>query len=164
MGKELKPPSEFLKNISPHDKEVIILATAFFYGKFNRQAVPNETFKPSLPESEAIINSPFRNKLFSHLANEEIGRICSILEEAFESDESAAETECQSLYEDVSPELFAIARTCEMLCARNKILNIRWFDIPEGLVRKAIVEAVIIEKLGREIFRFISSGETPKLS
>ncbi|MCX6816885.1 MAG: hypothetical protein NTZ93_03400 [Candidatus Beckwithbacteria bacterium] len=189
MGKELIRPSEFLKNISPHDKEVILLATAFFWGKFNRQAIHDETFKPSLPGivtddphligllgfsaaqqanadiegdapgkiSEAIINNPSRNKLFNHLKNEEIEQICHRLEIAFELDELAAKSECRSLYTDVSPELFAIARASEILWERNRSLNIRWFNIPDGSVRKAIVEAVIKECFPHQLL----SNHTP---
>lgn len=182
MKKELSRPFEFLKKISSHDKEVILLATVFLWGKFNRQAIHDETFNPSLPEietdnpyligllgfsaaqqanadiegdapgkiSEAIINHPSRNELFSHLENEEIEQICHRLETAFELDELAAKSECRSLYKDVSPELFAIARASEILWELNRSLKISWFNIPEGLVRKAIVEAVIKDKLGRK--------------
>ena len=194
MKIESGQPLEFLKKISPHDKEMILLATVFFWGKFNRLNIHDETFKPSLPEidtdnpyllgllgfsvaqqastdiegnaagkiSEAIINHTSTRKLFSHLENSEIEQICHTLENAFELEELAAKSECRSLYEDVSPKLFAIARASEILWQRNKSLNIMWFNIPEGLVRKAIVEAVIIDTLGRENLGFLSSGETTK--
>lgn len=194
MRKELGQSIEFLKKISPHDKEVILVAPIFFWEKHNRLAIHDGNFKPELPEvdfndpililrtgfslhrqtgsdiegdapgkiAEAIINHPSRNTLFSHLENEEIERICYTLEEAFEYDELLARYDCTSLYADVSPEEFAVARAYEMLWERNKSLNIRWFNIPEALIRKSIVEAIIIDKLGRKNLGLISSGETPK--
>ena len=50
MAKELDEPLSIIEKIPPRDKEVILLATTFFWGKYKRRRIYSKDFKPLSPE------------------------------------------------------------------------------------------------------------------
>lgn len=49
MSEELGEPLSFLESIPPRDKEVILLAPIYFYGKYMRRNINVEGFEPVVP-------------------------------------------------------------------------------------------------------------------
>jgi len=50
MPEEVDKPRDILEKIPPHDKEVILLAPIYFFGKYVRRNVNSKDFKPVIPK------------------------------------------------------------------------------------------------------------------
>lgn len=50
MSEDLREPLSFLEKIPPRDKEIILLAPVYFYGKYMRRNINVEGFEPNVPD------------------------------------------------------------------------------------------------------------------
>jgi len=190
MARELDEPLSIMERISPRDKEVILLATIFFWGKYMRRRINSEGFEPVVPEvdfndpisilrvgfdlrrqansdiednvvsavSDIISKHPMRGEIFPHLDNAQIRSICGELDEIFENQESCAQCESWSHYEE-GPEEFAINVADDMLWLQGRHLGLAWFSsINDWKYRRPIIKAVLREKLFSRISGLLPSG------
>ena len=113
--------------------------------------------------SDALSNHPMRGKLFPHLNNGDIRKICWELDEIFENKEFCAQCESWSHYDAESPEEFAIDTATTMLWLSGGHLGIEWFNRTyTHKDRAAIVEAIMREKIPGEIAGLLSVGKAPE--
>ncbi len=131
MSKDLGEPLGFLEKIPPRDKEIILLAPIYFYGKYMRRKVNVEGFRqPDWDEndftswlsaahnlfdqantdiegdvvgaiSKALTEHPMRDKLFPNLKDKDILLACQKLEDIFYNEEFVDWVEGSSSYYDV---------------------------------------------------------------
>jgi len=86
MTKEFELPPDLMDKIPPRDKEVILLAPIFFWGKYERRKINTEGFEPVVPEVDfsdpiSIIRAGFdlHRQANSDIDGDVVGTVSDIL-------------------------------------------------------------------------------------
>lgn len=150
VGAEGNRYAELLQRIPKKDKEVILLAAAFFQGKWVlEENTPVELIREEKPTEkvvEAIINSPNRASLFPGLQDEEISNTCWMLDKEYKQQQMVIGDEGRSFF-DAGPKIFAVQTAAEVLQQCAGTIKMGWF----GGIKDPRIRGIVIAEVLKEI-------------
>ena len=168
-----------IDQISPYDKEIILLAALFFYAKSITKRAHIREFLSKIPEdnfalyqiansaiggdtaekiAEIFINHPLRAKLFPNLNNCSLGLACEILNKVFENEEFCRRCEVGPLdYVETTPSQFALETASIVLDLqrfnRGNNLGLEWFAKFDDYRERQALIGLILQENAEKVFQ-----------